>query len=888
MTRRASVRRLVFSSALGALLPLAAACRPVGEPAGGAPAPETGRSLRDGWAIRSAEGLAASGAEISRPGFDATGWTPTSVPSTVLAALVRSGEVQDPYFARNLESIPTSRFTVPWWYRTELELAAPLPAEARLVLDGVNYRADVWLNGRQIGSRDAIAGAFRVFALDVTPHLVVGTNALAIQVVPPVPGEPTIGFVDWNPAPPDRNLGLWRGVELRTSAGVALDDVVVRSDLDLGELDEARLTVGARLTNHGDRAVTVTVRGAIGPEPAIAVEREVTLAPKEKRQVVLAPAEHPELVLRSPRLWWPHDMGEPHLYTLDLEAAVQGSVSDRRHLAFGIRHVADYLTHEGHRGYAVNGRKVLVRGGGWVDDLLLADDDRRLEDQIRYVRHLNLNTIRLEGFWGSTPKLYELADRYGVMVWAGWSCQWEWENYLGQPVDAEFGGIDTPAEMDLVARSLRDQVLGLRNHPSVVVWNLASDMLPRPELERRYRTLLAEVDPTRPPLAACSVRESEVSGPTGVKMNGPYEWVPPDYWYLDKERGGAFGFNTETGPGAQPPVAASLRRMLPRASWWPMDELWDYHSGRNEFASLDRYVRALDARYGPSRSLDEFAQKAQVANYEAMRPMFEAFSLRRPGSTGVIQWMLNSAWPDMFWQLYDWYLVPTGAFYAARNANRPVNVAYDYAERRLVAVNDRREPLRGVTARVRVFDVGSNVLLDEALALDLPAGERREVLALPAITAPEKVYFVDARLESAAGAPLAGSFYWLPAQPDVLDWERSEWFYTPTARFADLTALSRLPAAALEVAHRFTPAEGGQAVEVTLSNPGPHLAFFVELMVTGKASGRPAAPILWDDNYVSLAPGERRRVRGTFPAHALAGEEPVLQWQAMNAKGSAR
>jgi exo-1,4-beta-D-glucosaminidase len=864
-----------------ALVPAAVlTCRPAEPPTDAATI-----LLRDGWQVRSSAGLAATGAEISRPGFDPSGWTPTAVPSTVLAALVRAGDVADPYYGKNLETIPRERFAVSWWYRTQFVLPEPPPAEARLVFDGINYSAEVWLNGRKIAGRPELTGAFRVFALDVTPHLVAGTNVLAVQVFPPVPGDLTIGFVDWNPAPPDRSMGLWRGVELRTTGGVSLDDVFVRSDLDLTTLAEARLTIGATLANRTDRPVSAVVRGSIGPPAgAIDFERRVALAPREERELVLAPADFPQLVIESPRLWWPNNLGEPHLYRLELAAELDGRVSDRQEVEFGIRHVADYLNAEGHRGYKVNGKPVLVRGGGWVDDLLLADDDRRLEDQIRYVKHLNLNTIRLEGFWGSSRKLYELADRHGIMVWAGWSCQWEWENYLGQPVDEEFGGIDTPAEMALVTRSLRDQVVRLRNHPSVVVWNLASDMLPKPELERGYRSLLAKLDPTRPPLAACSVRTSEVSGPTAVKMNGPYEWVPPDYWYLDRERGGAYGFNTETGPGAQPPPAESIRRMLPREHWWPIDELWDYHCGRGEFGSLDRYRAALDARYGPASGLDEFARKAQVANYEAMRAMFEAFSLRRPTATGVVQWMLNSAWPDMFWQLYDWYLVPTGAFYAARNANRPINIAYDYGERRVVAVNDTAQPLRGAVARVRVLDASSGVLLDEVQPLDIAAEGRQEVLTLPPIVTDGEAYFLDLHLQR-AGAPPVASFYWLPAEPDVLDWERSEWYVTPTKRYADLTALSRLPPATLTVVHSFQPKADGHGVHVTLHNLGPRVAFFVELKVVGNRSGRVAAPVYWDDNYISLAPGELREVRGTFPAHALPGEEPVFRYQGINVAG---
>jgi exo-1,4-beta-D-glucosaminidase len=863
---------------------LAGACGGTAERAA-EPAAETSIALAEGWSLRSSEGLAAGGAELSRPGYAAAGWTPAAVPSTVLAALVASGEVPDPYAGRNLEAIDEARFTVPWWYRNEFDLHGSLPESARLVFEGINYSAEIWLNGERIAGSDEVAGAYRVFDLDVTPHLVAGRNALAVEVHPPRPGDPTIGFVDWNPKPPDRNLGLWRGVTLRWTGAVSLDDLHVRSDLDLRTLATAYLSLGGSLTNHSARPVDAVLRGRIGD---VALEHRVALEPGETRALRLTAAELPQLRFESPRLWWPQPLGEPHLYRLDLGVEVDGRVSDRHEVDFGIRHVADYLTPEGHRGYTVNGKPVLVRGGGWVDDLLLADDSRRLEDQIRYVRHLGLNTIRLEGFWGSSHELFDLADRYGIMVWAGWSCQWEWENYFGQPVDEKFGGIDTPAEMDLITRSLHDQVVWLRNHPSVVVWNLASDMLPRPELERRYREMLAVIDPTRPPLAACSTRTSEVSGPTGVKMNGPYDWVPPNYWYLDGERGGAFGFNTETGPGPQPPPLGSLERMLPPEHRWPIDETWSYRAARGQFSDIDLYAEALAARYGEPAGIEDFAEKAQLANYEAMRAMFEAFSLRRPRTTGVIQWMLNGAWPKIVWQLYDWYLVPNGAFYGARIANRPLHVAYDLGTREVIAVNDGGEAVTAAEARVRVFDLESEVAFDESRPLELAAETRGEVLALPAAVGGGGPVFLDLRITGADGALLASNLYWLPAEPDVLDWEASEWYVTPVERFADLTAFTRLPPATLEVEHRFAPAADGDGREivVTIANPGEHLAFFVELAVVGGESGRLAAPIYWDDNYVSLVPGERREIRGTFPAHALAGgETPVFRYSGINVEG---
>jgi exo-1,4-beta-D-glucosaminidase len=282
-------------------------------------------------------------------------------------------------------------------------------------------------------------------------------------------------------------------VTLRLARGVTLDDVFVRTDVDLDTLDRARLTLQMTLRNHTEETVEAVVLGVIAP--GIELEHTSTLQAGETRDIELTPDDYPQLVVDQPRLWWPRGLGEPNLYRLHLVASVDRRVSDVHDVDFGIRHVADYVTEEGYRGYAVNGRRVLIRGGGWVDDLMLADDRRKIEDQIRYVQHMNLNTIRLEGFWGSSHDLYDLADRHGILVMVGWSCQWEWEEYLGGPVD-EFGGIDTPEEMALISRSLTDQVRWLRNHPSVLVWVLASDMLPRPELERQYRRELAVADPT--------------------------------------------------------------------------------------------------------------------------------------------------------------------------------------------------------------------------------------------------------------------------------------------------------------------------------------------------------------------------------------------------------
>jgi exo-1,4-beta-D-glucosaminidase len=815
-----------------------------------------------GWALRAAAEVDASGEAISQPDFDSGDWLSGRAPTTVMAAMVADGQYPDLYMGTNLEKVPVEQFAGPWWYRTELSLTgAEAGRVARLVLDGINYSANIWLNGTQIATREQTTGAFRRYELEVTGKLKPGSNAIAVEVFPPEPGDFTIGFVDWNPRPPDQNMGIWRPVTLRLSGQVSLSQLHVASEFDLPALDRAELTVSAVVRNHGQEELRTTVSGTI---EEILFCKEVVLAPGETQQLVFTPEEHEQLGISSPRLWWPHTMGEPKLYAINLEAVVDGKVSDRTETSFGIRELSTYLNPEGHRGFKVNGHEVLIRGGGWVDDLLLSDTAEKIEAQLAYVKHIGLNTIRLEGFWGSDHTLYDIADREGILIMAGWSCQWEWQDYLGKPVDETYGGVIEPADMELVAASLADQIGWLRNHPSIFTWVLASDLLPHPDLERKYEQVLAGADPTRPPLVSCGWYESEVSGPTGVKMNGPYDWVPPIYWYQDRQRGGAYGFNTETGPGPQPPPLEGLKRMIPLAHLWPPDEVWNFHCGRNEFNDADRFIEALDQRYGESESLEEFLRKSQVASYEAIRPMFEGFAVRRPLATGVIQWMLNSAWPEMYWQLYDHDLLPNGAFYGARAACRPISLAYDYEQQAVFAVNDTISEQTGLIATLRALDLQSQEIFSETRKLDLKPGSSHQVSGLDGLQPATPVYFLDLRLSDAGGTELARSFYWLPATGDELDHDASLWFVTPVKHFADLTALDQLPDVSLDVAAELAPSEDGSRVTVKLANPAGVLAFFVELRIVD-GDDRSYLPVLWDDNYVSLLPGEERSLTARLP-----------------------
>lgn len=845
-------------------------------PAVGYPAPWLVQriELKDGWLIQSSRSAGDDGGRISAAQYEPRGWYPTAVPSTVLAALVRNQVYQDVFFSRNFETILTEPFEVPWWYRTTFELPQTTPDQVvRLRFDGINFRADVWVNGVKVAASDTTAGAFRRFAFDITPLVRPGPNGLAVQVAAPKPGEPTLGFVDWNPPSPDRQMGLWRNVTVEVTGPVTVEEPFVQTQVETATLARAEVTVSAVVRNHTAHPVAGVLKGTVG---AIAFEQPVQLAARGVATVTFTPREFPQLEIQHPRLWWTHDLGQPNLHALELVFLADGRVSDRRSVRFGIRTVSEYVNDQGFRGYTLNGRKILVKGGGWTDPLLLNATPEDERAQLEYARHMRLNAIRMEGFWGRDQHLYDLCDELGVLIMAGWSAQWEWDEVFGAPTD-DFGGIRTPEQMALVAESWKDQVLWLRNHPSIFLWAYASDKLPRPALEQRYLAILKQYDPTRPFLAAAKEQTSALTGPTRVKMRGPYDYVPPSYWHVDTRHGGAFGFNTEASPGPAVPVLESLKRMIPAEALWPINETWLYHAARGPFQNLTRYNQAMERRLGKPEGLQDYLRKAQYLNYEGMRAMFEAFGANRYQSTGVIQWMLNASWPRLWWQLFDYYLSPTGAFYGARKANEPVHIAYNYGLHGIDVINDTLTDLQSLAAEVSVHDFDLSPKLVRTVPIpSLGANQASHVLPLPRDLNLSRTYFLDLRLRDARGDVISANFYALSTQPDLLDPEGSTWYVTPQTQYADLTRLNDLPKVRLTVLEDVRQSGDRTVIRVTLKNPSKSLAFMVHVDLRGATSNKSVLPVFWDDNYVTLLPGEARAIQGYCYTRSLGGEPPKV------------
>ena len=779
-------------------------------------------------------------------------WVPAQVPSTIMGVLTTNGIEPEALTAEDYAKIDKQQFEKGWKYRATFNMPDLKEGEhALLDFDGICYRANVWLNGQQIADSQEMVGSFRQFEYDVTKQIA-NNNELTVEVFRALPGEPNIGFADWNPRPADESMGIYREVRVKTCGNVAISHSAVRSRVNTETLDEAWLTVATELKNLSDEPVTGTLQGTADGQP---FSCEVTLDAGEHRRLALPEEIH----IDHPRLWWCHNMGEPELCNLHVAFVENNKVSDSEDVRFGIREIHSYLTEEGYRGFTLNGKKVLLRGAGWTDDIYLRDTPESNRLQLEYVRDMNMNTVRLEGFWGTSQNLYDLCDELGLFILVGWSCHWEWEDYLGSHCEEPYGGILSGEQIDIVAKSFEDQVMWLRYHPSIIGWFVGSDMLPKPELEARYQQFLSQED-DRDYLISAKDQKSELSGPSGTKMAGPYEYVGPSYWYLPEAPGGGFGFNTETGIGAQLPVKESLEKMLGK-QLWPIDDRWNPFCtvSAADMNSLKQLNEVIHERFGDAKDIDEYLYRADMLNYESTKAMFESFRAHWPHTTGIIQWMLNGARPGIYWQLYDYYKQPNAAYYGVKKGNAPVQLIYDYYAKAVYAVNETLQPAN-VKASMKLLKDGQTT--EDSQQVEIASGTVVKVFDIDTTGAPAAFLFL--KLTDGDGGEVATNEYFLPSGNDSYDWAKTTWVNTPITQYASYAMLDSLCTKDCEVSVK-PKAEG--LYEVSVSNPSDKVAFMIRLAARDQ-NGKLICPAYWSDNYFSLAPGDSRTVTCKIPSQS--------------------
>ncbi|MGB2677048.1 MAG: sugar-binding domain-containing protein [Candidatus Acidiferrum sp.] len=833
------------------------------------------------WQMQSSCVDRSSGEVISTPGFAAQGWHSAEIPGTVVGALVSDKTLADPNYAMNLKAFPgfvltgeqpfsnldmpaDSPFRCSHWFR--LEFGAPrgyVNKQAWLHFLGINYRANIWVNGQKIADSADVAGAYRAYEFNIKSLLRAKENAVAVEVFAPEKTDLGLTWVDWNPTPPDKDMGIWREVYLTGSGDISLRHPFVQSKLG-PDYKTAALTLSAELRNASDHPVTALVRAEVAGEK---LQQSVELAANETKIVRFSPDQFAQLKLNHPRLWWPYQMGEPYLYTAKFRVESGKEISDSASLDFGIREVTSELTDKGHRLFKVNGKRVLIRGAAWAPDMLLRWSSKKVDADLEYTKHMGLNAIRLEGKI-DRKEFFDKTDRLGILVMPGWICCDMWEHWRTW----------TPETKKIAAASLVDQIKSLRTHPSVFVWLYGSDNPPPPEIENMYLSILKELEWPDPSVSSASATPTTVTGNSGVKMTGPYEYEPPMYWLVDKEAGGAYGYNTETSPGPAIPTKESLAKFIPKDHLWPIDEYWNFHAGRERFETVNVFTEALNKRYGTATSLDDYERKAQAQAYDNERSMFEAYGRNKYVSTGVIQWMLNNAWPSLIWHLYDYYLVPGGGYFGTKKAQEIVHVQYSYDDHSVAVVNGTYEALKGLKVTAKLYNIDAKEVAVKDATLDVPADASVKALDLPKPESLSTTYFLKLQLHDAAGKLLSDNFYWLSTKPDTMDWTvRKDTAYTPQKDFGDLTGLSALPQVKLELKADHRSEAGKGTIRLKVKNPSTSVAFQVHARLTMGKGGDDLVPVFWDDNYISLLPGEERSISATFDSSDLNGKEPALE-----------
>jgi hypothetical protein len=866
--------------------------------------------LASGWQLQSSLLVKEDSSAVSALGYKPECWYPVTVPTTVLNALTKRGVYPDVRFALNTFRIPDASdefndkqkltefshlpghrnpWSAPWWFRTTFTLP-PAAAASRtwLHFDSVNYRAEVWLNGNRVADREQVVGMNQRFTFDVSPWALPGPNCLAVKVwcvdhVGP-PGTQLIplannrfedhasdgpkdyavqlaGGYDCFPTIPDRYLGILEDVLVETSGPVVIRDTFVLTQLPLPRTDAATLKISATLTNASEQPVSGVLEGSVAGEE-LRFHIPVTLRAGESKPVALAPAP----VLKNPRLWWPNGYGAQPLYDLDLRFVSDRKVSHAQRVRFGVRQIATEMhEHHGHFGrrILVNGQKIFARGGYVQPDALWDWTPERIDTEIRYYADANLNLIYFEDVANPPDWLFDACDRYGVMIGqCFYGCSW-------MQSKSKY-----PGDVHLVIQCTRDIVKRYRNHPSLVMYMASNEGMTREEVYRPWRASVIELDGSRfwvpsngmPNVAADKVpawfREDM---PVGMTDNGgnTYGWQEPAEYYRRVRGHPNWMFMTESGSASLPPLS-SLMKFIPKLGdvppgpTFPLDATWAHHGANQYYKPYDAAVRRL---YGQPRTVGDYVWQGHLVTADQHRAMFEAAGHRLWDITsGFTQWKINSAWPDVQWQIFDWFLKPMVSYYYIKRANQPVHVQLGLIEPTVTVVNHRLAPQTGLTARARVLDPSMRVLFEKQAIVDVPANSYRDVFELPRPKDLPPVYFVRLDLTDADGKRIADNLYWLPAREGQA-----------------LQDLHRLPSVRLTATCSVERRSAETIARVKIKNPTGQLAFFVQLALTRGRGGDEVLPIYWEDNYFSLMPGESREITARFAAADLGSAQPNLE-----------
>lgn len=825
------------------------------------------------WKMIKAGDATDPGEKISLSNYATANWMPAIVPGTVLNSLVYNQKYPEPYYGINnkIESklIPdiseTGRDFYTYWFRTDFTVPQSFKGKTVwLQLDGINYRAEVWVNGNLLSTMN---GMFIQDYIDVTDFVKIGgKNGLAIKVYPvDVPGSAkpkswgaagefhnggngNIGLnttmlmtVGWDftfmDGIRDRNTGIWKNISLYATGRVALRHPFVKSELRKPDYDQARETVSVEIINPStsNRVISCKVKGEIVGEN-ITFEKTFRLMRGEEKTATFSPEEFPQLIINSPKLWWPVNKGPQNLYDLKLTVSVDGKECDSVKTRFGIREiVSDRKTPDKSRVFYVNGKRLFIRGTNWIPEAMLRTSDERTYAELRYSRQSGVNLLRM---WGGgiaeSDYFFQLCDELGLLVW-----QEFWMT----------GDTRHPHDMALYMSNVESTVKRIRNHPSLAYYvasNESTEVTGTPEL-------LNKLDGTRG-----FQMQSECEG---VHDGSPYKQVNPMQHYENtaSPRGSRVdGFNPEYGAPTLPTVEI-LREMMDEKDLWPINkEVWDYLDG-NGFHLMSTMYTDLVNNYGKSSSIDEFAQKGQLLGAINSKSIWEVWNYNKLDygdcfCSGLLFWYHNCSMPQVASRMWDWSLEPTASLYHTANSLEPLHAQFDYLKNTVSVVNDYYREFKNYKVIAQVYDINSKKVFEESAVVNLPSdGVVNDALTIRFPENISQVHFIKLILKDEKGKDVSSNFYWRSNDK----YEGSKTLTGPAASgFEDL---SKLKQAKVKLTYKVREDDNNYFVDITLRNTSGQIAFFNQLQFLNSKMS-PIRPSFYTDNFFSLMPGEKKTV----------------------------
>jgi beta-galactosidase/beta-glucuronidase len=851
-------------------------------------------------------------------------WFPVKVPSTVLTGLVANKIYPSPYLGLNNMLIPDASdkfnkeynleqysfipnqpnpWKKPYWYRTTFKVPASDKGRIfQLIFKGINYRAAVWVNGKQITDSTQMAGMFAEYSLDVSKQIIAGgENALAVKIYPlDEPGFPdkeqleamgpfylnggpsgdigknvtmlcSVGW-DWIPPVRDRNMGIWQPVYLRTTGAVTIGHPQLKTDLpNLPDTGIAKLSLGLTLTNHSDAAKNGTLIVVIKPENFVGVPvkftKDISVNNNSSKQVELTANEVSQLIIHQPHLWWPNGYGRANLYSINLKYTDNNGIADDTTFVFGIRTVGSTSTDVNgflRRDFFVNGKRVHLVGGAWVPDMMVNRDSARYDYEMHLCRNANVNLVRIWG-GGVTPPdaFWNAADRYGLMVWSDF--------WVTGDTQGEFkGSPDWPLEGNVFVKNVISTIYRIRNHPSLLVWTGGNEGHARKELYEAMRSNVISMDGTRPFIPSSSGFAKLPEGwhgaypddkKSGVYSGGPYAWRDPKVYYQLADAGKDWVFKDETGLPSQPPYT-TLPKVITNLVWdtklpFPLNNSWGYHDACTGAAKYDTLYMDMVKRYGPPSSMENFSDKMQLMNATGYQGIFEADGHKLNQTGGVMLWKLNSALPSVVWQIYDWFLEPNAGYYAMQNACEPIHIQFNQDDSTVMVINRTFKGTGSLTVEANVYSVNSKLLYSKTAKVSLNTTGTASAMPLKSVLENKnELCFVVLSLKDASGKIVSRNAYW-------------------TAPENNYRALNDMPHVALNTTVIKTE-KGNKENKYTLqiTNNTKQLAFFVRPQLM--AGGDEVMPSYWSANYFTLAPGQNITVTVSAPTAKIGTQIPSI------------